>query len=107
MCGAATKGSRALATEFSHAVGESTMKKFPFWRYIFSPGRSAFNGRVVSVTEHALTNAYRFRFLPKAMKDVLKAPYGPTRAYFNRAPNWLQFFNFRGGTSFMESKLKF
>lgn len=95
-------GVKAAETEFSHFIGEATMRKNPVWYKIFSPERTIFNGRVVSVTEHALTDAYRWRFLPKAMKEALVKGYGVTRSYFNRLPDPLRFLSFYPGLNLFE-----
>jgi len=102
MINAPLKGTRAAGTDFSHFIAEATMKKYPFWQIIFGPvkNRTAFNGNVVSVIEHAMTDPYKHNFLPVLLKK--KVPqYGLFRSYLNRSPQWLRFLIFRPGTSFI------
>lgn len=106
MINAPLAGTKAAGTEFSHFIGEATMKKYPFWQTVFGAvkSRTAFNGKVVSVVEHAMTDAYRFRFLKVPVKTALGGvPWGPIRSYINRSPDWLRFLVFRPGANFIGS----
>ena len=110
MVKAPLKGCKEVGTEFSHFISKATMKRYPIWRQTFSEP-SIFNGRVVSVAEHAATDAARFRFLAKEgtkglTKQTVKQ-YGFVRSTVNRSPLWLQFFGFRAGTSAMGGSIRF
>ena len=106
MIGAPMKGVKALGTDYSHFIGESTMRRYPIWKRIFSPERTVFNGRVVPVLEHAATDFYRFNFLPKAMKQALGGKtWGPVRSYLNRTPDWGRFFMTQPGTRFIDRRV--
>lgn len=88
----ATKGSKLAATEFSHWIPKRLGGPRIWW-----------NGRIVSVTEHALTDVYRYQFLPKSVKEVLKRSWHPARQQLNRLPEWVRFIGLRGGGELFKS----
>ncbi len=111
MFGASSKGSLTAGTEYSHFIGNATRKKLPIWQSIFSDGNTLFNGKVVNIYDHAMSDAYKFNFIPKGLKEVwrlkgITKPWGAARSYLNRSPEWLRFLTFIPGVNSIDNKLK-
>ena len=60
---------------FSNAVGQSILQK-----------GNLFNGNYVSKATHALSDPYRYRFMPRSWKES-NAPMGVLKSQFTRLPN--------------------
>ena len=85
------KGIKAEGTEFSHWVPTR-----------FGGPRAWWNGQVVSVEEHALTDDLRWQFMSRAWKETAHQ-HGLLRQQLNRLPQWGRFGIFSGGTQVINS----
>ena len=73
--GAAAAGTKGPGMEFSHWIPKRS-----------GGPTSIFNGNYVSIEEHALSDPYRYQFMPRAWKDVNPLPPTITQQW-NRIPN--------------------
>ena len=85
------KGIKAEGTEFSHWFPARMGGPRIWW-----------NGQVVSVEEHALTDDFRRRFMAAAWKKGA-AEYGLLRQQLNRLPQWARFAGFSQGGQIINS----
>jgi RHS repeat-associated protein len=68
-------GSRGAGSEFSHWIPKR-----------MGGPRSIWNGNFVSTATHALSDPYRYRFMPRVWKEA-NPPMGTTMAQWTRLPN--------------------
>src|SRR4051794_2112691 len=89
----ALKGVKEAGTEFSHWIPARLGGPRAWW-----------NGQAVSVAEHAITDSFRYRFMPVAFKDAVKGAWNPVRQQLNRLPQVARFGIFAPGTASINSQ---
>jgi RHS repeat-associated protein len=77
------KGARAF--EFSHFVPKRSIAKLGLPRALVN---SSLNGNYVPASFHAATDAYRYQFVPAALKGTITR-FPPGAAQLARTPGWL------------------